>query len=126
MSLGNIEMESAESFIKRHFNGIEKELWYPAIVAICEGYAKKVIENNNSSFKNQKPINMKLQVKLNVTSIEKFGNGGGAKINFSKSLDPSLVMQSEKSITDCALCIYVDNDAKDLFELGEYTLEISR
>jgi len=31
---------TAEQFIKHHFKGIEKETWYPAIVAIAEGYAK--------------------------------------------------------------------------------------
>ena len=30
----------AETFIKRHFPGIEKETWYPVIVAIAEGYAR--------------------------------------------------------------------------------------
>jgi len=30
----------AEEFIKTHFKGIEKETWYPAIVAITEGFGK--------------------------------------------------------------------------------------
>lgn len=31
---------TAEQFVKSHFSGIEKETWYPAIVAIAEGYGK--------------------------------------------------------------------------------------
>ena len=32
---------TAEQFMMKHFNGIEKETWYPAIVALAEGYAKQ-------------------------------------------------------------------------------------
>lgn len=35
----------AEDFIKKHFPGIEKETWYPAIAAIAEGYGKHILEN---------------------------------------------------------------------------------
>jgi hypothetical protein len=30
---------SAEEFIQKHFPWLEKETWYPVIVAIAEGYA---------------------------------------------------------------------------------------
>lgn len=29
-----------EQFIQNHFPGLEKETWYPTIVAIAEGYSK--------------------------------------------------------------------------------------
>lgn len=35
---------SSEEFVKHHFTGIEKETWYPAIVAIAEGYAKQEVK----------------------------------------------------------------------------------
>lgn len=35
---------TAETFLKQHFNGIEKETWYPAIVALAEGYANSQTE----------------------------------------------------------------------------------
>ena len=35
---------TAENFAKKHFKGIEKETWYPAIVAIAEGYAQQEID----------------------------------------------------------------------------------
>ena len=31
----------AEEFLQQHFPGIEKETWYPAIVALAEGYSKQ-------------------------------------------------------------------------------------
>ncbi len=36
----------AEEFVKHHFPGIENETWYPAIVAISEGYLKYKTEND--------------------------------------------------------------------------------
>lgn len=35
---------TAEQFVKHHFKGIEKETWFPAIVAIAEGYAKQEVK----------------------------------------------------------------------------------
>lgn len=36
---------TAENFMKKHFNGIEKETWYPAIVALAEGYKKQELKS---------------------------------------------------------------------------------
>lgn len=33
--------QTAEEFVKKHFPGLEKETWYPVIIAIAEGYAKQ-------------------------------------------------------------------------------------
>jgi hypothetical protein len=40
--------ETFEEFAKRHFPGIEKETWYPAIIAIGEEYAKQAIVNHEA------------------------------------------------------------------------------
>lgn len=45
---------NAEEFIKSHFKGIEKETWYPAIVAIAEGYAKHLLDEKNTSSKSDR------------------------------------------------------------------------
>ena len=36
-------MKTPEEFAKKHFNGLEKETWYPAIIALMEGYRKHVL-----------------------------------------------------------------------------------
>lgn len=36
---------TSEEFVKHHFKGIENETWYPAIVAIAEGYAKQEVKS---------------------------------------------------------------------------------
>jgi len=37
---------SAEEFVKAHFKGIETLTYYPAIVAIAEGYANFKLKRN--------------------------------------------------------------------------------
>lgn len=37
---------SAEEFINLHFSGLEKDVWYPAFVAIAQGYAGYLINQN--------------------------------------------------------------------------------
>jgi len=34
----------AEEFMMKNFAGIEKETWFPAIVALAEGYAKQEVK----------------------------------------------------------------------------------
>lgn len=36
---------TSEEFVKHHFKGVEKETWYPAIVAIAEGFAKQEVKS---------------------------------------------------------------------------------
>lgn len=54
-----MEKQSAEDFFKERFIGIEGETWFPAIVALAEGYAKycsqfdfgKVMTNGAGEFR---------------------------------------------------------------------------
>lgn len=58
---GDIMPLSAASFAKKHFPSIDDEPWYPAIVAIAEGYANRITpedkyENLLADWKIQKSI----------------------------------------------------------------------
>ena len=39
-------MKTAEKFINDNFNGIDKLLYYPVIVALAQGYADYVLSNS--------------------------------------------------------------------------------
>jgi len=47
---------SAEQFAKKHFPKIENETWFPAIIAIAEGYWKYRSALQNKSRKENKKI----------------------------------------------------------------------
>lgn len=55
-------MTTAEDFIKHHFPNIDKQTeWYPALVAVADGYAKYIDKTNNVN-----NIYNDLQERLNV------------------------------------------------------------
>lgn len=57
--------KTVEEFVKEHFKTIENETWFPAIVAIAEGYAKHCLKK-----KKKKKGKLKFQIDQVGFSVE--------------------------------------------------------